>query len=412
MAVISSTEPRSRRAVLFGAFGAIGALTARSLAAADPTDASASVQLGAINTASTATVIRNASGSFGAIGFVGRAAPANGVGLEGVAQGSNGKGVFGVANVGPRATGVFGASNTGVGVRASGITGLVATGNGQTGVAIDASAPEGTGVRATGASVGVLGSSTESGIGVNGHSDHGEGVLGDTSDGVGVKGEAYSDGGAVKAVYGKGFGSNNNGLVGEASVGTAAYGIWGISTSGNAGVFSGKVLVTGMLSKGGGSFQIDHPLDPETRYLFHSFVESPDMMNVYNGNVVTNSRGVATVKLPRYFSALNRDYRYQLTVIGSMAQAIVAREIDGNSFTIRSSQPGVKVSWQVTGIRKDPFANRNRIVVEPLKPQHERGTYLHPEAWVQPRSKGFQYARLQSLATKGSRDRDPLEHQQ
>ena len=84
--------------------------------------------------------------------------------------------------------------------------------------------------------------------------------------------------------------------------------------------------MTGTLTKGGGSFKIDHPLDPENKYLSHSFVESPDMMNVYNGNVDARTRtATATVELPAYFEALNRDFRYQLTVIGDFAQAIVAR---------------------------------------------------------------------------------------
>ncbi len=135
----------------------------------------------------------------------------------------------------------------------------------------------------------------------------------------------------------------------------------------------GNLVVTGTVSKGGGSFRIDHPLDPENKYLYHSFVESPDMMNIYNGNTTTDERGEAIVVLPSYFDALNRDFRYQLTVIGQFAQAIVGEEIKGNSFVIRTDKPGVKVSWQVTGIRKDKFANENRIQVEVKKTEQERG---------------------------------------
>ena len=134
----------------------------------------------------------------------------------------------------------------------------------------------------------------------------------------------------------------------------------------------GNLVVTGTVSKGGGSFRIDHPLDPENKYLYHSFVESPDMMNIYNGNTTTDERGEAVVTLPDYFDALNRDFRYQLTVIGQFAQAIVGEEIKGNSFVIRTDKPGVKVSWQVTGIRKDKFANENRIQVEVEKTEQER----------------------------------------
>jgi len=140
----------------------------------------------------------------------------------------------------------------------------------------------------------------------------------------------------------------------------------------------GNLTVGGTLFKSGGSFTIDYPLDPANKTLSHSFVESPDMMNVYNGNISTDAKGEAMVELPEYFEALNRDYRYQLTVIGQFAQAIVASEIKDNRFTIKTDKPNVKVSWQVTGIRQDAYANANRIQVVEDKGK-QRGTYLHPE---------------------------------
>jgi hypothetical protein len=156
------------------------------------------------------------------------------------------------------------------------------------------------------------------------------------------------------------------------------------------------------LVKGAGSFKIDHPLDPANRYLYHSFVESPDMMNVYNGNIVTDKNGMATVVLPDYFEALNRDFRYQLTVIGQFAQAIVGQEIMGNRFTIKTDKAGVKVSWQVTGIRHDAYADAHRIQVEEDKPLQEQGHYLHPELFGQPGSKRISYAQRLPV-----RDRQP-----
>jgi hypothetical protein len=95
------------------------------------------------------------------------------------------------------------------------------------------------------------------------------------------------------------------------------------------------------------------------------------MMNVYNGNVTTNAAGVAVVKLPGYFQALNRDFRYQLTVIGQFAQAIVAKKIQSNRFTIRTDKPNVEVSWQITGIRQDREANAHRIPVISRKTRAE-----------------------------------------
>jgi hypothetical protein len=143
----------------------------------------------------------------------------------------------------------------------------------------------------------------------------------------------------------------------------------------------GYADITGNLSKGGGSFKIDHPLDPENKYLYHSFVESPDMMNVYNGNVILNANGEAVVELPEYFSALNRDFRYQLTCIGGFAPVYVANKISGNQFTIAGGESGMEVSWQVTGIRKDPYAEANRIQVEVEKASQDKGRYLHPQAY-------------------------------
>lgn len=179
---------------------------------------------------------------------------------------------------------------------------------------------------------------------------------------------------------GVGFGDGVTSTVRE----SGAYAIYGIALDDatRAGTFLGDVSVSGNLTKGSGSFKIDHPLDPENKYLAHSFVESPDMMNVYNGNVVLDERGEAWVEMPDYFEALNTDFRYQLTAIGAPGPNLyVATEIDGNRFRIAGGQPGSKVSWQVTGVRNDAFARHHRIEVEPLKPEEERGLYLHPEAF-------------------------------
>jgi hypothetical protein len=162
-------------------------------------------------------------------------------------------------------------------------------------------------------------------------------------------------------------------------------GVRAVLAKGNS-EFDGDVSVSGSLSKGSGEFKIDHPLDPENKYLSHSFVESPDMMNIYNGNIVTDAEGEAIVELPHYFEALNRDPRCQLTVIGSPANAYVLQEVQDNTFSIKTSEVGVKVSWQVTGIRQDAFAKQHPIIVEEEKAVADRGRYLHPEAFGKPRS--------------------------
>jgi hypothetical protein len=163
--------------------------------------------------------------------------------------------------------------------------------------------------------------------------------------------------------------------------------VFSVDAAGN-GFYAGNLTVNGTVSKGGGSFRIDDPLDPANKTLSHSFVESPDMMNIYNGNVVTGRHGRATVELPPYFQALNRDFRYQLTVIGQFAQAIVVEKVHDNRFVIETSKPGVEVSWQVTGVRQDAYANAHRIPVEEVKPSEEQGHYLHPQLFGTGTDKG------------------------
>jgi hypothetical protein len=243
------------------------------------------------------------------------------------------------------------------------------------------------------------------------------GVLGNTlsddANAVGVQGVVLptNAGAGSKALWGynAGTGANGFGVYGEQQgsgvgvVGTAVsgagvfgtttnqsgIGVMGYRPNGLAGLFVGNLAVSGTLTKGAGAFRIDHPLDPTHKYLQHSFVESPDMKNVYDGVVRTDRRGFATVRLPAYFGALNRDFRYQLTLLGKAAwgaQAVVWEKIHGNRFVIRS-KPRVEVSWQVTGIRKDPYANAHRIEPELPKPPSERGTYLAPEVYGKPQAR-------------------------
>jgi len=227
------------------------------------------------------------------------------------------------------------------------------------------------GVSGTGNGAGVRGTSTISnGIGVLGRNNH--------TTGTGVRGESSG----ASGVGVNGYCSQGQGVHGRTDSGYGIYGTnSGSNVNGYAGYFNGRVHVAGTLSKASGSFKIDHPQDPRNKTLSHSFVESPDMMNVYNGNITTDTEGIARVELPGYFEALNSDFRYQLTVLGEFAQAVVAEEVADNAFVIRTDKPGVRVSWQVTGIRQDPYALANRIVVEEDKPASERGRYLNPGAY-------------------------------
>ena len=75
----------------------------------------------------------------------------------------------------------------------------------------------------------------------------------------------------------------------------------------------------------------------------------------------------------------------------------VAWHDERNRFSIRTDKPNVEVSWQVTGIRKDAYANLHRIQVEVEKPADERGSLLHPEAFAQPAVRGIAALRARSM---------------
>ena len=182
-------------------------------------------------------------------------------------------------------------------------------------------------------------------------------------------------------------------------------GIDATAGSGLAGSFNGNVNVTGSISAGVKDFKIDHPLDPGNKYLVHASVESSEMMNIYTGNVTTDAQGEATVRLPEWFEVLNTDFRYQLTVIGQFAQAIVANEVQNHQFSIRTSAPNVKVSWQISGVRQDAYAKANPLVVEQEKEARLRGYYIHPELYGAPAEKQIEWARHPRLMKQAQESR-------
>ncbi len=175
-----------------------------------------------------------------------------------------------------------------------------------------------------------------------------------------------------------------------------------IADSSYAAEFYGNVYVSGTLSKTAGSFKIDDPLDPANKYLSHSFVESPDMKNIYDGVATLDANGEAVVTLPAWFEPLNKDFRYQLTSIGAPGPNLyIAEEVSGNRFKIAGGVRNGRVSWQVTGIRHDAYANAHRIPVEEDKPANLRGTYISPVEQQQPAEKSERLA-LHAVAPKAS----------
>ncbi|MBL0335072.1 MAG: hypothetical protein IPP73_07075 [Chitinophagaceae bacterium] len=145
------------------------------------------------------------------------------------------------------------------------------------------------------------------------------------------------------------------------------------------------------------AFTMDHPLDPENKLLMHAAAESNEVINFYSGNVTTDATGKATVQLPDYFEAINKDFRYQLTVLGTFAQAIISKEVSNNHFEISTNQPNVKVSWEVKGVRNDARMQMHPFTAVAEKTPAQKGKYVDAESHHQPLSKGVSYdANLQS----------------
>lgn len=241
-------------------------------------------------------------------------------------------------------------------------------------------------------------------------SNDGQGIYATTTDGFNSSGGKVSN--AITGYSNLANAANNTGVVGvsegsgQGKVGVFA-GVFGVASTGIAagifasdgigalnsfaGWFSGNVRVNGNFDVFGNSsatgtknFRIDHPLDPENKILLHAAMESNEVLNQYSGNITTDVSGYATVTLPNYFETLNKDFRYQLTVIGSFSQAIIKREVVNNQFIIQTNQPAIKVSWQVTGVRNDKVMQHHPFVAETEKTEIEKGNYFSPEAYGKP----------------------------
>jgi len=211
--------------------------------------------------------------------------------------------------------------------------------------------------------------------------------------GIGVKGE-----GGYKGVVGTVTGTTTGeirGVEGIASgTGGTRTGVYGSASGGSinwAGYFVGPVHATSF-STTKSEFKIDHPTDPENKYLSMSSVASDEMTNIINGNILLDSEGKATVKLPDWFEAANTDFKYQLTAIGAPGPNIyISKEISDNCFEISGGASGMKVSWMITAVRNDNFAKTNQIVNVTDKKTEEKGYYLHPEAFGKSEEFGIEY---------------------
>lgn len=200
--------------------------------------------------------------------------------------------------------------------------------------------------------------------------------------------------GNIACIYGEAFdGGNSSGIFGKGSA------------SGFAGFFSGNVSVIGAVIAQAKNFKIDHPLDPANKTLTHTSIESPDMMNIYNGNVTCDQNGEAMVKLPDYFDALNKDIKYNLTCIGAFSPIYIKQKVKDNTFIIAGGIPGLEVSWQVSGVRQDAYANKFRSKVEELKKDEDKGFYICPTAFNLDESKSI-YRNMAPTQTTLKSDND------
>jgi hypothetical protein len=364
--------------------------------------------------ASTSSTAANANA------FLATVAPTSpGDGSAAVRGVNNGTGSNGIGVSGSQAgsgVGVLGTAATGIGVRAvSGGDGVYALSTGS-GDGVYAYSTNGRGVEASGTDAGVLGTGTVAGVkgggttyGVFGTSGS-YGVFGTGGIGVEGNGTTYGVFGDSSGKGVEGHSSSGNGVYAQSSTGDAisattggtyASGIYAENTgAGDAAYLEGPVYISGGCTgcAGPSVLHIDDPLDPAHKYLNHASVVSSQQLDVYSGNVTTNARGFATVRMPRWFQALNESFRYQLTSLSGLQQVAVAKEMHRNRFTIQSQRPHSKVSWQVSAVRHDRYAKANPTRVIVPKSKADQGKYVQPQLYGKPRSDGIGYRKPPALS--------------
>ena len=206
---------------------------------------------------------------------------------------------------------------------------------------------------------------------------------------VGAEGNVNPNPGETHYYYGvrgqvNGGAGYNYGLAGYATGAGINFGLYASATNGTtnwAGYFDGDVNITGNIVKSASTLTIDNPIDPDNSVLQQAEVVSDNQTAIYSGNATLDGNGSAVVQLPDYLESFCGDFRYQLTCIGGYAPVYVSSEIAGNQFSIAGGKAGLKVSWLITGIRKDKYAQANPLEVEKKKSVSEIGKYLHPELY-------------------------------
>lgn len=320
--------------------------------------------IGSINLNDSPSVTGTAVGSYGWVVGGG----ANNFGLQGVV--GDGTGAINVFAGTITSAGVYGhneSASGGAGVYGEGVNGVVGLTDYADGFGLWGQNFGNQTVAAPSQAVGVLG---DGGYGVWGQSQ----VL----EGVGVYGlnntaflppAGFTPGGNVNAAT-AGAGA---GVVGECTDPAD----WGVIAIGDMGATGVKPFI------------IDHPLDPENKALKHFALESNEVLNVYRGTIEFDANGEAIVTLPNYFEAININFSYQLTPVGSPSPSMyVSKEVEGNSFKISGGTPNAKVSWTVYAERNDKYLQKypQAKVAELDKDEKTQGKYYDTGAYDKPRS--------------------------
>lgn len=260
----------------------------------------------------------------------------------------------------------------------------------------------------------------------NSTSSNAAAVIGNTTGNAwGVSGQVAASATAQAAVYGSNLrtsgghgvmGIGFNGVVGQTNyssgyalyaenydniaplgdgAGVAGRGFYGVfgedrylgTVAGAMGVYSNGDLA----ASGGKLFQIDHPQDPENKFLRHFSVESNEVLNMYRGTTAFDANGEAVVELPTYFDAINRNVSYQLTPIGDYAPLFIKQKVQNGKFVIGGGKAGMEVSWTVHAERNDAYYQQypEKRAVELEKRPDQKGTYLMPQLYGQPAEKAM-----------------------
>jgi hypothetical protein len=248
---------------------------------------------------------------------------------------------------------------------------------------------------------------SEAGIGVMGYATNSAlytaGVHGESSstEGIGVYGNTSATSGLNYGVMGLSVSPDGVGIRGWANSSSGTnYGVYGetSSTSGFGGYFEDDVHIEGTLTKGSGSFLIDHPLDPEEKLLRHNFMESPENLVVYRGKATLDDAGAAVVHLPNYFVALTKESESTVTLTPIGQPFLIGYDLnhDHASFTVYG-EPNREVSWVAWADRDDPVIRQlSRPVEEAKGPENKycnRGKLIYPEAFGYPETMGRNYER-------------------